>query len=260
MLPRIAWPGLHIPVYRHDHSATLAEVLTSLSPVLGGLPGQGTDARHGKHSHSFLTPTSFFLVAYVFILVGLAFKISIRKTAAWRQIALPFSFGIARTIYWSLRSARLAKQPDNPAVHDVHSVVKEDFTMAFWVEQGFLLTASGALVSGSSSRLAGEVRSGLTFSARPALPAVPDHDALPRRGSQSPHPELHLTLATETLGRARQGKDRSRHTAAFITSADTDSSQSSHWPSALPWDSQFHHSWLARCDISRKTPPNGPTG
>ncbi|CAO1613497.1 unnamed protein product [Sympodiomycopsis kandeliae] len=143
---------IHRPL--HDNLTSLKHIIERIGPILGGVPSYfpgDHEANGGTHSQTFLTPSSFFALLYVILLIAIPYKVILRKTGAWRQLGVPFAFCIARVLYWSLRATRRAKIIHNgyATYHDkTHLHVKqEDFNSAFWIEHGALLLPSGALVS-----------------------------------------------------------------------------------------------------------------
>lgn len=147
LMARVAWPFFHTNSTYHADNATLSEILSTLGPVLGGLPGPGSiETHHGSRGHAFFTPTSFFLLVHVVLVLSLLFKLLIRKTGAWRQLSVPLAFCLSRVLYWSLRCARISQEEKRAS--SVNRVLrKTDFTVAFWVEEGVLLASTGTLVS-----------------------------------------------------------------------------------------------------------------
>lgn len=128
-----------------DDEYTLADILDILGPILGGLPTGLAETHHARKGHNFLTPTSFYLLVYITMLIALVYKLTIRQTGSWRQLSLPFAFSLARCAYWGLRFARVGK-----AVHpakDLDQLTQRDFSLGFWFEQAALLLPCGILVS-----------------------------------------------------------------------------------------------------------------
>lgn len=124
---------------------TLPDILDTLGPILGGLPTGLSETHHARKGHNFLTPTSFYLLVYITMLIALVYKLAIRQTGSWRQLSLPFAFSLARCAYWGLRFARVGK-----AVHpakDLDQLTQRDFALGYWFEQAALILPCGVLVS-----------------------------------------------------------------------------------------------------------------